>query len=181
MCDPVTAMAAVTAVLGAYSSYEQGQAQKTIFENNQDIAIRSALDQYEAQGAQANQRREAAGQSATQNALQAAKARSTATAAAADSNISGLSVDSVLNEITGQEGQNYSNIAANEAAAADQQYRQGKGITSEAMSRINSVERGGYNPVLGLLQIGAQVGSVRAAQIKGTNQKFFGGTTDATP
>lgn len=164
-------------MLGAYSSYEQGQAQKTIFENNQDIAIRSALDQYDAQGAQANQRREAAGQQAQQNSLAAQRAKATATTAAEASGISGLSVDAVVNEISGQEGQNYANIAANEAAAADQQYRQGKGITSEAMSRINSVERGGYNPVLGLLQIGTQVGGARVTQIQGTNQKFFGGTT----
>lgn len=176
MCDPVTAMVAVTAVLGAYSSYEQGQAQKTIFENNQDIAIRSTLDQYDAQGAQANQRREAAGQSATQNALQAAKARSTATAAASDSNIAGLSVDSLINEITRQEGTNYVNIAANEAAAQDQQVREGAAIRSNAISNINSVERGGYNPIIGLLQIGAQVGGARAGATQGTNQKFFGGT-----
>lgn len=164
MCNPALAVVAVTGVLSAYQSYDQAQTQKRIFENNQNAAIRSTLDQYAAQGAQANQRREAAGQSATQNALAAARARATATAAGEASNISGLSVDQVMNEISGQEGQNYSNIAANEAFAQDQQARVGAGIQAQGQDRINSVAQGGFNPIVGLLQIGAQVGGTYYGQ-----------------
>lgn len=147
-------VAAVTAIASAYSASEQSKAQNAIFESNQNAAIRSTLDQYEAQGAAANQRREAAGQSATQNAMAAARARATAAAAAEGSNISGLSVDSVMNEISGQEGQNYTNIAANEAFAQDQQARVNAGITAQGIDRINSVQKGNFNPIIGLLQIG---------------------------
>lgn len=147
--------AIVAAVASVYSSHEQSQAQNRIFENNQNAAIRSALDQYDAQGAASNQRREAAGQQATQNALAAERARATARTAAEGSGISGLSVDQIVNEITGQEGQNYADIAANEAWAQDQASRVGKGITAQAQDRINSVAPGGFNPIVGLLQIGA--------------------------
>ena len=153
--EVAVAVAVASALATAYGQYEQSQAQNKQFESNQNNAIRSALDQYEAQGAQANQRREQAGQQVQQNALAAARARATAQAASSDSNISGLSVDQVLNEITGQEGSNYTTLAANEAAAQDQQVREGAGITSQAQSRINSVSRGSFNPLIGLLQIGA--------------------------
>lgn len=146
---------AATAAVSAYSAYEQSQAQNKIFEANQNSAIRSALDQYEAQGAAANQRRDAAGQAAEKNARDAARARATVNAASEGSNIAGLSIDALQNEITAQEGTNYTNIAANEAYAQDQQVRQGRGITAQAQDRINSVQPGNFNPVVGLLQIGA--------------------------
>lgn len=156
--ETAVAIALVSALATTYSSYEQSKAQNAVFETNQNSAIRSALDQYEAQGAQANQRREAAGQEAQANSLAAQRARSTAATAAEGSGISGLSVDAVLNEITGQEGQNYTNIAANEAYAQDQQTRVGRGITAQAQDRINSVQPGSFNPIVGLLQIGAAGG-----------------------
>lgn len=145
----------VTTVTSIYSSFDQGRTQKQIFESNQNAAIRSAIDQYDALGAQANQRREAAGQQATQNALAAARARATAATAAEGSGISGSSVDQIVNEISGQEAKNYTDIAANEAYAQDQATRVGKGITAQAQDRINSVAPGGFNPIVGLLQIGA--------------------------
>lgn len=153
--EVAVAVALVSALATAYSQSEQSKAQTKVFESNQNSAIRSALDQYEAQGAQSNQRRDLTGQQVQQNALAAARARSTAQAAASDSNIAGLSVDQVMNEITGQEGTNYSNIAANEAAAQDQQTRAAAGITSQAQDRINSTQAGNFNPLIGLLQIGA--------------------------
>lgn len=155
MAYPAVIAAVITAIASVYSSYEQSQTQNRIFENNQNAAIRSALDQYDAQGAAANQRREQAGQQAQQNSLAAQRARSTATAAAEASGISGLSVDQVLNEIAGQEGQNYANIAANEAWAQDQQARVNAGITAQAQDRINAAAPGNFNPIVGLLQIGA--------------------------
>lgn len=156
------ATALTTAAAGGYSQYAQSKSADRMFAQNQKNAIRSTLDQYEALGAQANQRRESAGQAAQQNSLAAARARATSNAAAASSNISGLSVDAVLNEIEGQEGQNYANIAANEAFAQDQQQREGTAIQSGGQSRINSVSPGGFNPIVGLLQIGAAGGSAYA-------------------
>lgn len=161
MCDPVTAMvtfAAVTGGLGVYQSYEASRQQNAVFKQNQKNSLKSLVDSYDSQAVSANQRREAAGQSATQNAIEAAKARATATAAATDSNIGGLSVDALMNELTRQESTNYGNIATNERFAEEQRQREAQGLTNQTQSRINSVAPGSFNPIIGLLQIGSEAG-----------------------
>lgn len=170
MCDPsggaLTTMMLIAAGVGAtasvYQNYEMSRQQNAVFKQNQKNALKSLTDSYDSQAVAANQRREAAGQSATQNAIEAAKARATATAAASDSNIGGLSVDALMNELTRQESTNYGNIATNERWAEEQRQRESQGLTNQTQSRINSVSTGSFNPIVGLLQIGSEVGGTYA-------------------
>lgn len=155
--------AVIAASASVYASKSASDNANAAFEANQNNAIRSALDQYDALGANANQQRQAAGQESFKNAEAAARARATASTAADASGISGLSVDQVLNEIDMQEGQNQSNIQQNLAFAQDQQQRQGAGINAQETDRINSVKPGDFNPIIGLLQIGAAAGGSYAS------------------
>lgn len=166
MCDPVTitmvATAALTTGAQVYGQHEQAKAQNKAFKQNQRNALVAQNDAYTAQATRANQERDAAGQSSVRNALDAARARASAGAAASDSGISGITVDSLINDITAQEGTNAEDIAANQSFAADQRAREGAGIRSGTVDRINSAPKGNFNPIIGLLQIGASAGSAYA-------------------
>lgn len=156
MCEPVTIMAAMAVIAAgatAYSQHEQSKAQNQLFKNNQAAALVAQIDAYDSQAAEANQRRDAAGQAATQNALDAARARATASVAANDAGVAGLSIDALMNDISRQEGTNYSDLAANESYAAEQRIMNGRGIRSNTIDRINSVGRGNFNAVVAGLQI----------------------------
>lgn len=155
MCEPTTIIAGVTAAVSVYSQYQQSQAQTKYAKDNARNAIVGQNDAYQAQAAQANQERDAAGQAAYRNTIAAARARATANVAAGESGVSGSTADQLVNEITGQEAENYTDIAANQSYASDQRYREATGIATQTQGRINSAPPGGFNPVLGLLQIGA--------------------------
>jgi len=155
MCNPVVfAMAAMAAVSVAQQA-DAAKQQTALAKQNQKSAHQSLLDAYDAQSVQSNQQRDAAGQAATQNAVEAAQARASMQAAASDSNISGLSIDSLINEATRQEATNYQNLAVNQSYAEEQRQREGAGLRNQAQSRIDAVPRGSFSPILGLLQIGA--------------------------
>ncbi len=164
MCDPsgVVIAASVASALSVVSDSMQGKQQNASFKQNQKNSIRAGLDAYDTQGAQANERRDQAGQSATRNALDAARARASISNQSSESNLSGLSVDALVAEVDRQEGVNNADLAANEAFGADQRVREGKGIRSSTQGRINSAPRGSFNPVIGLLQIGADTGIASA-------------------
>jgi hypothetical protein len=164
MCNPLLALVAVSSVLQVTSMVQQSRAQDAAFDANKRNSIRAAMDAYQAQAVQANQSRAAAGQASLRNTLAAARARATAEAGAADAGIAGVSVDNILADVTRQEGNNYADIAANEAFAADRRALQGQGIQTTGAGRINSVSGGGFNPIIGLLQIGADVGGAYYGQ-----------------
>lgn len=184
MCDPsggaltvaALTIAAVGSAASVYQSYEASQQANAMFKQNQRNSIKALRDSYDTQAVAANQRRDAAGQSATQNAIDAARARATASAAASGSNIGGLSVDALMNEITRQESSNYQNIAVNETYAEEQRQREALGLTNQAQSRINSAARGNFNPIIGLLQIGGATAGAYAQQNAAQERALKGGT-----
>lgn len=158
MCGPAAiplAIAVVSSATQVYSAREQSQQQTSLAKQNAANALRAQNDAYDAQAAQANQRRDAAGQASYRNAIDAARARATARVAAGESGMSGTTADQLVNQITGQEGANYADLAANQSYAEDQRSREAAGIATQTQGRINSTPAGSFNPVIGLLQIGA--------------------------
>lgn len=162
MCGPAAIPLAI-AIIGAgtqvYSNREESKVETSIAKQNARNAIRAQNDAYEGQGAQANQERDAAGQSSYRNTIEAARARATARVAAGESGLYGVSADSLINEITGQEATNYVDLAANQSYAAEQRSREARGIQTQTQGRINSARPGSFNPVIGLLQIGTSAAS----------------------
>lgn len=167
MCEPTSLTMAALAIAGTgasvYSQHEQSKATNAAFKQNQRNALVAQNDAYTAQATRANQERDAAGQSSVRNALDAARARATANVAAGESGLSGITVDSLINDITAQEGTNAEDIAANQSFAADQRARDAAGIRSSTVDRIHSAPKGNFNPIIGLLQIGASGGSAYAS------------------
>lgn len=162
MCYPLLVMlpyitaaaAAASAAAAAASAQQQSKIQNATYQTNANNARTAQENAYEQQGLANQQQYSQATQLATNNALAAARARATATVAAGDSGIAGASVDSLVNDITRQEGNNYQTIDTNRGWAVEQQELQGLGIQSQAASQINSAPRSYYNPAVGILSIG---------------------------
>lgn len=158
MCNPALLAVAATGIgtgLQVFQQREIAQATNKAYEQNAAAARQAIVDGYDQLAVRSNQRRDASTQQSTANEINAARARATATAAASDSNIGGLTVDALLADINRQAATNASDIATNSeyAAAADQ--LQARGIRSQGVDRINAAPVGTFNPALGLLQIGA--------------------------
>jgi hypothetical protein len=151
-------LAALSAGAGVYSQYQGAKSQNKMFEANARSANESAQIESEALAARQQQEREAAGQALVQNAMDAASVRGTNRAAAAESGLSGFSIDALINETSMQEARNAETIEANQGFAAQQYQLERRGIAANARSRRNSVSRGSFNPAVAALQIGTAVG-----------------------
>lgn len=168
MCEPMTiaavSLAALSAGAGVYGQREQAKAQNEMFAANARSANESAKLENEALAARQQQEREAAGQALVQNAMEAATVRGTNRAIAAESGLSGFSIDSLINETSMQEARNAETIEANQGFAAQQYQLERQGISANARSRRNSVARGSFNPAVAALQIGGAAGGAYVSQ-----------------
>lgn len=163
MCEPMTiaavSLAAVSAAAGAHSQYQGAKAQNKMFAANARSANESQQLEEQALAARQQQDREAASQSLIQNALDAATVRGNNRAAAAESGLSGFSIDALINETSMQEGRNAETIETNQGFAAEQFQLDRRGVAAAARGRRNSVSRGSFSPVASALQIGSAAGS----------------------
>ena len=157
MCLPVViaGVAIASAVASIYAQQQQSKMTNATYKQNADNARTAQLNAYEQAGVANSQQYQQATQAATDNALSAARARATATAAAGDSGVAGNSIDSIVNDISRQEGNNYATINTNRDWAVEQARLQGQGIQAQAASQINGAPRAYFNPAIGLLQVGA--------------------------
>lgn len=155
MCNPAAAaiIQVAAAAATAYGQQQQSKVQTRVAENNTANARRAQLDGLDAQAAQGNQAQEVANRAATTNAINAAKARANINAVAAESGVSGLSIDALVNDVSRQEATNYETLAANQAHDADQRYRVAQGDAAATQSRINSVQPGQFSAALAAIQI----------------------------
>lgn len=163
MCDPMTVFSLASFGLtaaGSVTEHQQAKGQAKVqtkmakmnAENARESAVRSYADMQTRQGQEIS----AAGDAIRNRRMQQMRDQSSARAAAADSGVSGFSVDALVNEISGVAGKDVSTIAQNRDWSVDQMSRQMEGIQSQAEGRANSMAPGiKPNPWATAFKIGA--------------------------
>lgn len=115
MCPPA-AMAALSIVSTVASVYGQMQAANAQEEYNQEMR-RNAIIANNQRNAQISQRqlqeRDAAQQKIMQNNIEATKAKATAKVAASGAGVGGISVDSLMADLSGSQGRYNNSVAEN--------------------------------------------------------------------
>lgn len=116
MCDPATAMVALSIASAGAGLYGEAQAAKAQESYNKDLA-RNATIANNQRNAQINQRqlqeRDAATQKMMNNNIEAKKAEGAARVAAGSAGVGGISVDSLLGEIGMNQGRYNNSVAEN--------------------------------------------------------------------
>ena len=145
MCDPWSMVGlAFSAVQEGVSYAAQSQAadeQNRMYRENAARANQNARDQQFQTQQRMLQEQEKAGGEKFENIQAAREAKATATVAAGESGVSGLSVDALLAEFDGRASAANDRIDQNTDWTMNQLNNELKGIRSNAEDRINSVQR----------------------------------------
>lgn len=140
--DPVTASLALTiasTAVGVVSQSQQASAQKRANEQQRMNAVTAAQTNYEASNTQLTQEGKAASEKARQAQIQGQKDAATAATSAGEAGVAGLSVQALLNELSGNTLENTTNIEANYLRQKDAAYYQRENITNSTQSTINTL------------------------------------------
>ena len=143
MCDPITVLAVASVASAVGGVVSQGQAADAQNETNKR-QYENTMTAYRANINQTNlmqqQEREGALQAVEANGLKARAAESTATVAAGENGISGLSVDALLGDIMGKQGRYDSSIQTNFDRSQGAIQNQRDNVYANAASTINSLQ-----------------------------------------
>ncbi|OOO32855.1 hypothetical protein EFR00_30470 [Rhizobium sophoriradicis] len=145
MCDPGSMIGlAVGAAAQAFqyrSDVAAAEEQNKLYRQNAARANQNARDQMFQTQQRMLQEQEKAGAEKADNLKEAREAKATATVAAGESGVSGLSVDALLAEFDGRASLANDRIDQNTDWTLNQLSNEMKGIRSNAEDRINSVQR----------------------------------------
>ena len=139
MCDPITAITVASGAAGFLGQRQAASAQeaantqaRNLTIQNQNLQIRSL------QNAEDEERRRAS-ESLIENSRAGEAARATASVAASEGGVSGLSIDALLGDLGFQQTENRNDILQTQNFGQDQRQldREGLGIT--AQSQINQL------------------------------------------
>jgi hypothetical protein len=108
-------------------------------EDNYELSVASANQQYRQLQNRQQQESEAASQKEIQASREGAQARSTARLAAGEAGVSGLSVNALLQDFMGQEARYRDAVKTNAGYANDQLREEMKGVEAQASGRIASI------------------------------------------
>lgn len=108
-------------------------------EANYKLSIASMHDSHKGLQDRIRQEGEAATTEQQRNAVEAAKARSTARTAAGEAGVAGLNVDSLMNDFLGQEARYRYGVGRNLELGTDQLSQEMEGARAGAQGRINSI------------------------------------------
>ena len=143
MCEPTTILAIASVASAVGGVVAQGQAADIQAAANQR-QYESTMQAYRANVNQTNlmqqQEREGSIQAVEANAIKARAAESTATVAAGENGISGLSVDALLGDINAKQGRYDSSIQTNFDRAQGAIQNQRDNVYANAASTINSLQ-----------------------------------------
>lgn len=146
MCAPLLAVAGAAlsiaqGVAGFGAAQQQADEQNARYMANAREAQRAAVQSYGNQQIRADQERTSAGQQLFQQNIEALEKRGTAFAAAAEAGVSGLSVDSLTQTVTAQQGRR-ADVLGQQLSANLAAIRSNMDDTrASAQARINSVAR----------------------------------------
>ena len=143
MCEPTTALLALSAastVAGVYGQQQQAKAQNAANEQQ----AKNTMEAYRANIAQTNlmqsQEHAAATQKVNENNRAASAAQAKALVSAGESGISGLSVDALLAELSGEQARYNDSVNQNYQNASMAIDNQRKNAQINASSQINQLE-----------------------------------------
>lgn len=146
MCvDPVSmigfAISAASTAVGYVGQVQAANEQNRLYAENAARATHNAHDQQFQTQQRMLQEQMAAGNEKIDLEREARAAKATATAAASESGVSGLSVDALLAEFDGRAAEGKSRIDQNTDWTLTQLNNEMRGIRANAEDRINSVQR----------------------------------------
>ncbi|MBB2681892.1 UNVERIFIED_ORG: vacuolar-type H+-ATPase subunit H [Rhizobium esperanzae] len=145
MCDPVSmiglAIGAAQQVVSFQAQSQAANEQNRLYADNAKRANQTARDQMFQTQQRMLQEQEKAGAEKADNLRDAREAKATATVAAGEGGVSGLSVDALLAEFDGRAATANDRIDQNTDWTLAQLNNEMKGIRSNAEDRINSVQR----------------------------------------
>lgn len=135
----ISSVGAVTSFVGQMQAANaQAEHQANVMEQTQENARRSHLLEIDQINKRIEQERAAASQSLTENAVEAAKARSTARVSAGEAGVSGISVDALMADFNRQEAVYRHGVRENLLRTTDQLQLEKKASGARRQSRINS-------------------------------------------
>lgn len=137
MCSLNAAQFGVQA-LSAVSAF---QGQKATYNSNRRNAVEALNDTNNSFTERQGQESDAASANKFDYALEARSARATAEVAAGEAGVSGLSVEALLNDLSGRQGRFNDRTDQNRDMALDQIQAQKRGASRTARDRINSVAK----------------------------------------
>jgi hypothetical protein len=133
------AVGAAGAVMNYQGQMAQYEAQQQQYQQNIKNARKAALDRYQSQQNQIRQERRKAEGELKETQEDALKARSTARVAAGEAGVSGLSVNQLVADFYGDEGDFLQRVEENYTTRRDAGRAEMKGTEAQAASRINSI------------------------------------------
>lgn len=143
MCELMTIMtiaSVASSVGGVISQNQAASAQSDANQRQYENTMRAYRENVNQTNLMAQQEREGALQSVEANSLKARAAESTATVAAGENGISGLSVDSLLGDINAKQGRYDSSIQTNLDRSEGAIRNQRENVYANAASQINSLQ-----------------------------------------
>lgn len=143
MCDPIgmlgLAISAGQTMLGYMGEQEQYQRAEAHRQQNIKNANAAALDQYNQTLTRIAQEGDATGLQKSEAVSDARAARATATVAAGESGVSGLSVDSLIADYHGREGTYIDQLTEQNEWTTTQLHHDMRGIRAAAIDRGSSI------------------------------------------
>lgn len=143
MCDPVTVLAIASVASAAGTVVAQGQAADAQTATNQrqyENTMRAYRENVNQTNLMQQQEREGALMKVEDNNMKARAAQSTATVAAGENGISGLSVDALLGDISFDQNRYNSSVQTNFDRSEGAIRNQRENVYSNAASQINGLQ-----------------------------------------
>jgi hypothetical protein len=135
-------VSAGSSVMQYGAASEQADAQNAYYAQNKVNAERSAMYEHQQNDLRKTQEQEAAGTKSFDNMLETRAKAAHAEVAAGEAGVTGLSVESLINDIYGAGGRTNDRIARNGELTLAQLNAEDSGIEARKADRINSVRRG---------------------------------------
>ena len=141
MCEPVTLLAASSALITGVQAISQYQAQASYAKAEQASILQSTTDAYKQADQQEVLVNEQAWQKENAEAIQAREAAATSATGAGEAGVSGLSVDALSRSYFAREGQYDESVNVNRQADIDRLQLQQQGFLDQAIGADNRIQQ----------------------------------------
>jgi hypothetical protein len=140
---PVLSLAASVGqgIMGYMGEQAQYEADKVTYKTNLDNAIKSSNDRYESINNRVVQENATATQQMEEASIEGLKARASARTAAAEGGVSGVSVNSIVNDMFSREATFAANTKTNFDYSRNYWIGEGKAARAQGQNQINAVPK----------------------------------------
>lgn len=168
MSEPISLAAATLLLSGASTAagvvgqMQQQKAQQSAANRQRDAEMQAYRDNIVASNTKMVQEGQAATEKADRAALEARKAKATAITSAGEAGVSGMTVDALLRDISGQGLENVSAVEANYLRQREADIYERDNLRNSTISGLNSIKPATSPDYLGAaLKIGSSYGQYR--------------------